>query len=90
MLLKMSNDNVITIDWFHKKTFSRRYLSYFSNHPICQYKIGTIYNLVDRAILLSHLMFHQKNLKICIEMLRDNGYPLDLSFKEINRRTKNC
>jgi len=71
------------IDWFHKKTFFGRYLSYFSNHPIC-YKIGTIYNLVDRAILLSHPMFHKKNLKICIEMLRDNDYPLDLIFKEIN------
>jgi len=69
MLLKVSNDNVITVDWFRKKTFSRRYLSYFSNHPIC-HKIGTIYNLVDRAILLSQPMFHQKNLKICINAQR--------------------
>jgi len=87
MLLKVSNDNVITVDWFLKKKFSGRYLSYFSNHPIC-HKIGTIYKLVDKAILLSQPMFHQNNLKICIEMLSDNSYPLDLIFKEINRRIK--
>jgi len=44
-------DNKIKIDWFHKKTFSGRFLFYFSNHPICQ-KIGTIYNLVDRAFVI--------------------------------------
>jgi len=54
------------------------------------HKIGTIYNLVDRAILLSHPIFYQKNLKFCIEIIRDNGYNLDLIFKKINRRTKSC
>jgi len=73
--------------WFHKKTFSGRFLSFFSNHPICQ-KIGTIYNLVDRAFLLSHPDFQQKNIKLCIKLLLDNGYPLDLIFEKINKRLK--
>jgi len=54
-------DNKIKINWFHKKTFSGRFLCYFSNHPLCQ-KIGTIYNLIDRAILLSHPNFQEKKL----------------------------
>jgi len=70
-------DNKIKIDWFHKKTFSGRFLSFLSNHPIC-HKIGTIYNLIDRAFLLSHPDFQQKNIELCIKLVLDNGYPLDL------------
>jgi len=80
-------DNKIKLDWFHKKTFSGRFLSFFSNHPIC-HKIGTIYNLVDRAFLLSHPDFQQKNIELCIKLLLDNGYPLDLIFEKINKRLK--
>jgi hypothetical protein len=80
-------DNRIIIDWFHKKTFSGRYLSYFSYHPLCQ-KVGAMYSLVDRAILLSHPIYQQKNLEFCITLLRKNGYPLDLIFKTINTRIK--
>jgi len=58
-------NNKIIIDWFHKTTFSGRYLSSYSNHPIC-HKVGIIYRLVDRATKLSHPSFHEKNLKLCI------------------------
>jgi len=80
-------DNKIKIDWFHKKTFSGRFLSYLSNHPLCQ-KTGTIYNLIDRAILLSHPDFHEKNIELCIKLLLENGYPLNLIFQKINERLK--
>jgi len=80
-------DNKIKIDWFHKKTFSGRFLSYYSNHPICQ-KIGTIYNLIDRAFLLSHPDFQQKNIELCVKLLLDNGCPLKLIFEKINKRLK--
>jgi len=78
-------DNKIIIDWFHKKTFSGRYLSFFSHHPL-QHKIGIIFNLVDRAILLSHPTFHQKNLEIIVKLLLENGYPLEFIFKHIKIR----
>jgi len=80
-------DNRIKIDWFHKKTFSGRFLSYYSNHLIC-HKIGTIYNLIDRAFLLSHPDFQQKNIELCVKLLLDNGYPLKLIFEKINKRLK--
>jgi len=80
-------DTKIITDWFHKSTFSSRYLSFFSNHPTC-HKVGTIYGLVDHAIKLSHPTFHEKNLRRCIRLLLDNGYPLDLIFNKINLRLK--
>jgi len=77
----------IITNWFHKSTFSGRYLSFFSNHPIC-HKVGTIYSLVDHAIKLSNPNFHKENLSFCIELLLDNGYPLNLIFNKINSRLK--
>ncbi|XP_011873332.1 PREDICTED: uncharacterized protein LOC105565077 [Vollenhovia emeryi] len=82
-----SDDNNLTIDWFHKKTSSGRYLSFFSNHPMC-HKIGMIYSLVDRALTLADPFFHTKNIEYCINVLIENGYPLPLIFKEINRRIR--
>jgi len=51
------NNGILFIDWFRKDTCSGRYLHYYSGHPI-YHKIGTIYGLVDRALLLSHPVFH--------------------------------
>jgi len=80
-------DNIIQIDWFHKTTFSGRFLSYYSSHPLC-HKVDTIFSLIDRAFLLSHPRFHQKNIKFIIGLLLDNGYPLNLIFEKINDRIK--
>jgi len=67
-LLLTITDNTIHIDWFHKKTFSVRFLSFYSSHPFC-HKIGMIYGLIDRAFLLSHLKFHKKNFEFVIYLL---------------------
>jgi len=80
-------DNIIQIDWFHKTTFSKRFLSYYSSYPLC-HKVGTIFSLINRAFLLSHPRFHQKNIKFIIGLLLDNGYPLNLIFEKINDRIK--
>jgi len=86
LLLTISN-NTIYIDWFHKETFSERFLSFHFSHPL-RHKIGTIYNLIDRAFLLSHPKFQQKNLEFAIKLLLKNGYPLDLIFEKVNNRLK--
>lgn len=67
-------DNIVTLDWFQKRTSSGRLLSFLSYHPIHQ-KVGVIYN-----ILLLHPKFH-KNICFCINTLLDNGYPLDMIFR---------
>jgi len=55
--------------------------------PSC-HKVGTIYGLVDRAILLSHPNFQEKNLKHVIKVLLENAYPLKLIFNKMNVRIK--
>jgi len=77
----------VILDWYKKDTCSGRYLSYMSGHPLC-HKIGTIYGLVDRAVLLSHPIFHQKNLEYVIGVLLDNSYPIDLIFNKVGIRIK--
>jgi len=52
------------------------------------YKIGTIYRLIDKAILLSHPIFQEKNLEYVIRVLIVNAYPIDLIFHKINHRIK--
>jgi len=81
------SEGIMILDWYRKDTCSGRFLSYMSGHPLC-HKIGTIYGLVDRAILLSHPIFHQKNLEYVIKVLIDNSYPLDLIFNRIAIRIK--
>jgi len=81
------SDGIMMLDWYKKDTCSGRYLSYFSGHPLC-HKIGTIYGLVDRAILLSHPIFQQKNLEYVVEVLLENSYPLELVLNKIAIRIK--
>jgi len=40
----MTINNNIKFDWFHKPTFSGRYLNFLSQHPLSQ-KRGTIINM---------------------------------------------
>ncbi|XP_011873294.1 PREDICTED: uncharacterized protein LOC105565056 [Vollenhovia emeryi] len=61
-------DDTIEFDWYHKPTFSGRYLNFASSQPLC-HKKGTIKCLTDRAILLAHPRFQQKNLKFVVKDL---------------------
>lgn len=78
-------NNTLIYNWYHKPTFSGRYLNYYSQHPLCQKK-GTIIGLTDRAFLLSHPRFHIANLKLIVNILLNNNYPLLLIFQTINHR----
>jgi len=84
-LIKMKNN--LIFDWYHKSTFSGRYLNFLSQHPLSQ-KRATIIGLTDRAILPSHPNFQQKNLCLIINILLNNNYPLDLIFLTIYNRLK--
>jgi len=80
------NGKLIT-NWFRKPTFSGRYINFHSNHPL-QYKLNSITNLVDHAILLSNERFHDSNLTIVKNILINNGYPIKLINRQINNRCK--
>jgi len=83
----INNDNRIEFDWFHKPTFSGRYLNFLSAHPL-SHKRGSLMNMVDRAFLLSHPKYHTKNLEFIINTFVLNDYPLDFIFNTMNSRLR--
>ncbi|KYM96692.1 hypothetical protein ALC62_12640 [Cyphomyrmex costatus] len=83
----IKRDNRLIFDWFHKPTFSGRFLNFLSNHPLSQ-KRGTVFSLADRAFFLSDISFHYKNFNFIINILLDNDYPLNFIFNTINQRLK--
>ncbi|XP_071639978.1 uncharacterized protein [Temnothorax longispinosus] len=85
--LIIKNGNRLLTNWHRKPTFSGRYVNYFSNHPL-KYKYNTITSLVDHAILLSDKQFHNSNIKIVKDILRNNCFPEELIDKQINNRLK--
>ncbi|EFN74754.1 hypothetical protein EAG_01936, partial [Camponotus floridanus] len=80
-------NNRIYCDWFHKKSFSGRYLNFHSQHPMNQ-KRRTIISLIDKAFLLSDPVFHKKNIEFIVDTLLRNSYPLITIFKVINQQVK--
>jgi len=81
------NNNTLKLDWYHKPSYSGRYLNYLSQHPMSQ-KRGTILSLIDRAFLLSHPEFHKKNFEFVIRTLLNNDYPIDFIFHVMSDRLK--
>ena len=56
-----------------------------SNHPIHQ-KRSMTYQLTDKAILLSDTKFHENNLQLLFNILRDNLYPSEFIQVNITKR----
>ena len=81
----ISNDNHIITNWFQKPIASGRFINYFSNHPL-QQKRNIVYNLIDRAILLSHESFRHTNLKTVEQLVINNDYPINFIDKNIKIR----
>ncbi|XP_015121828.1 uncharacterized protein LOC107044460 [Diachasma alloeum] len=86
LLLVHEGNNIIT-NWYHKKTWSGRCLNFFSHHPISQKK-GTVTILVDRCMKLAHPRFHQENLRLIKETLKENSYPEDFINRQIHLRMR--
>ena len=72
-------------DWYHKSSDSRRILNFMSNHPIHQKRL-MIFFLTDKVILLSDPNFHEINLKLLFNILKENLYPTDLIQLNITKR----
>ena len=51
-------------------------------------KKAIVYNLVDKAIQLSHFSFHDKNLLFIESALIKNNYPLAFIKKHIRKRIR--
>ena len=81
----INHNNKIITDWYQKSVYSGRIIHVLSSYPTYQKK-NIIYNLVDRAFLLSGEIFHSKNHEIIIDILIRNEYPLDFINQQINKR----
>jgi len=81
----IKRNNSLIFNWFRKPTFSGRFLNFYSHHPF-NHKRGTMYCLIDRVIRLSHPEFQKNNFDFIINILLDNGYPLNMIFSAIKKR----
>jgi len=79
------SDGRLLINWYRKPTCSDRYINFHSKHPF-KYKMNTIYNLVDRAILLSDVRFHFKNIDIVKQILFNNCFPTQVINRYVKKR----
>lgn len=84
LLIRGPNGKIAT-DWFHKKTWSGRYLDYNSWLPMT-YKKNTVGILTQKILTLSDPDFHQKNFKILQQTLISNNYPIKLIKQIINSK----
>ncbi|CAB0035040.1 unnamed protein product [Trichogramma brassicae] len=84
MTLINRNGRVCT-NWYRKSSNTTRLLSFKSKHST-QQKINVVYNLTDRAILLSDKSFHASNLNIVSSLLQLNDYPRRFIDKYIHIR----
>jgi len=88
-ILSLSKMKKFFFNWFHKSTFSGRYLNYLFQHSLSQKK-GTIIGLVRQAFLLSYPEFHQKK-KISNSLSKyywRMDYSLSFIFNTISSRIK--
>ena len=67
---------------------SNRTLNYLSNHPL-SLKKNIVFNLIDRAILLSNKRFHKRNMSRVTEILIEKKYTKVRLFKIDNTNNTN-
>ena len=78
------NNKLIT-NWYHKPTFSSRFINFHSNCPKHQ-KVALIYNLIDHAYKLSDNRFLEQNLLCVKKILIINDFPLKFIDKYTKKR----
>lgn len=79
------SESRLLTDWYRKPTCSNRYINFHSKHSF-KYKMNTIYNLVDRAILLADVRFHSKNIDIVKQILSNNYFPTQIINRYVQKR----
>lgn len=69
-----NDDGSLLVDWFHKATWSGRYLNFNSFLPQ-SYKINTVSLMTRKVLETSDEIFHEKNFDLVVDTLLENGYP---------------
>lgn len=84
-VLIIRDNNVLHTNWYRKPTWSGRILNYRSHHSESQ-KIAMVFNLVDKALQLSHEKYHDENLTLVKSTLTNNLYPKKFIERYIKKR----
>jgi hypothetical protein len=85
LLVIRNEDGSLSTDWYHKSTWSGRYMDYLSWLPM-SYKRNTVSLLTDKILRLSDEKFHEKNFALLVETLKANRYPLGFIRDNMRRR----
>ena len=80
------NGQSIKTNWYHKSTWTGRYLNYKSHLPML-YKTNTISILTRKILELADPEYHPENFALLHHTLMKNGYPKKL-IDDIIQRTK--
>ena len=88
-MLNIFNSIKLITNWHRKPTLSGRFLNFKSQHPLI-HKKSIVYNLVDRATILSDIKFHKDNLKLVENLLVINDYPPKIYKNLIKDRLHYC
>lgn len=86
-MIILENGNIKNSVYYHKPTFTGRFLSFWSHHSFCR-KRGMIFDLIDKFFLISDLELYQRNFEFIVYTLLDDDYPLDFIFKTMTVRLK--
>lgn len=87
-LLIRDDDGFIKTNWYHKDTWSGRYLNFHSSMPF-SYKKNTITILTQRMLRLSSPTFYRENCDLIKDTLMLNNYPMKLLDTVINECINN-
>lgn len=87
LLIKRHIDGKLIFDWYHKETWSCRYLHFDSCLPI-QYKRNTVTILTHKILDLVDIQFQQKSFELLNKILEENNYPNSFVQKTINNTIK--
>lgn len=85
-VLCIRNGQAIKTNWYHKSTWSGRYLNYESHLPM-QYKRNTISILTQKILELADPEYHAENFELLHKTLSENRYPKKL-INDMIQQTK--
>ncbi|XP_055852385.1 uncharacterized protein LOC129916440 [Episyrphus balteatus] len=83
-VMVIRKNNQLIFDWYKKPTSSGRLINYNSKQPN-QVIINTAKKFIKRVLDISDIVFRQKNIKIIMDTLISNSFPLNIIKTLLNQ-----
>ena len=82
----IKNKDYLEFDWYHKPTFSGCYLNFLSARPTSQKK--GVFEWLIKLFYYLNQNFIKKNIRLVINIIIRNDYPMEIIFDTISTRLK--